>query len=111
MRILFCLFAEDTGIFELGVFALYIENRTQRDGSDLGVRLAHLFQVLDSPFERRQRNLDEALVDLPYVNGQLSRNALTLPNSKSTNARHCLPVRDSAGRGFRQQFSVLYFRR
>jgi len=40
VRILFCLFAEDTGIFEPSVFELYIENRTQRDGSDLGVRVS-----------------------------------------------------------------------
>ena len=71
VRVLFCLFAEDTGIFEPGAFALYIENRTQRDGSDLGVRLAQLFQVLDTPNDRRQRNLDESLANLPYVNGQL----------------------------------------
>lgn len=57
--------------FDPGAFALYIENRTQRDGSDLGVRLAQMFQVLDTPAERRQRNLDESLAGLPYVNGQL----------------------------------------
>ena len=71
VRILFCLFAEDTGIFEPSAFELYIENRTQRDGSDLGSRLNRLFRVLDTPVERRQPNLDEALSGLPYVNGQL----------------------------------------
>ena len=71
VRILFCLFAEDTGIFEPAAFELYIENRTQRDGSDLGARLNHLFRVLDTPPERRQHNLDEALSNLPYVNGEL----------------------------------------
>ena len=39
VRILFCLFAEDTGIFEREAFRLYIENRTQADGSDLGLHL------------------------------------------------------------------------
>src|SRR5665213_1793122 len=71
VRVLFCLFAEDTGIFEPDQFQLYIENRTQRDGSDLGARLAHLFQVLNQPQEHRQRNLDETLSEFPYVNGQL----------------------------------------
>ncbi|HEX4154740.1 MAG TPA: DNA methyltransferase [Acidobacteriaceae bacterium] len=71
VRILFCLFAEDTGIFEPDAFRLYIENRTQRDGSDLGARIAQLFHVLNTPTENRQTNLDEALAEFPYVNGQL----------------------------------------
>ncbi len=76
VRLLFCLFAEDTGIFEPSSFELYLENRTQRDGSDLGIRLQHLFRVLDTPSERRQRNLDETLAGLPYVNGELFREQL-----------------------------------
>src|SRR5665213_2909901 len=71
VRILFCLFAEDTGIFEPSSFQLYLENRTNRDGSDLGARLAELFEILDTPVEDRQRNLDESLAALPYVDGQL----------------------------------------
>ncbi|HEY5380964.1 MAG TPA: DNA methyltransferase, partial [Acidobacteriaceae bacterium] len=71
VRILFCLFAEDTGIFEPDAFRLYLENRTQRDGSDLGARIAQLFHVLNTPTEARQHNLDEALAEFPYVNGQL----------------------------------------
>jgi hypothetical protein len=71
VRILFCLFAEDTGIFEPSAFVLFLENRTQRDGSDLGARLQHLFRVLDTSADRRQRNLDETLAGLPYVNGEL----------------------------------------
>ncbi len=71
VRILFCLFAEDTGIFEREAFRLYVENRTARDGSDLGPHLAHLFDVLNTPPEERQRNLDETLAAFPYVNGGL----------------------------------------
>lgn len=76
VRLLFCLFAEDTGIFEPSTFELFLENRTQRDGTDLGSRLNQLFRVLDTPVERRQRNLDEALAALPYVNGELFREQL-----------------------------------
>ena len=76
VRVLFCFFAEDTGIFEPSAFALYVENRTQQDGSDLGARLQQLFRVLDTPAERRQRNLDESLAALPYVNGELFREQL-----------------------------------
>ncbi len=71
VRILFCLFAEDTGIFERQDFQLYIENRTKADGSDLGLHLARLFDVLNTAPEKRQKNLDETLAAFPYVNGDL----------------------------------------
>jgi len=71
VRILFCLFAEDTGLFERDAFRLYLENRTADDGSDLGLHLARLFDVLDTPPEKRQKNLDETLAAFPYVNGDL----------------------------------------
>ncbi|MBS0537095.1 MAG: class I SAM-dependent DNA methyltransferase [Proteobacteria bacterium] len=71
VRILFCLFAEDTGIFDRESFSLYIQNRTSEDGSDLGLHLARLFEVLNTPEEKRQRNLDETLAAFRYVNGDL----------------------------------------
>ena len=71
VRILFCLFAEDTAIFERETFRLYIRNRTAKDGSDLGVHLARLFEVLNTPLDKRQKNLDESLAVFPYVNGGL----------------------------------------
>jgi len=71
VRVLFCLFAEDTGIFEREAFRLYIEDRTKPDGSDLGLHLARLFDVLNTPTEERQKNLDETLAAFPYVNGEL----------------------------------------
>ncbi|MCL2825374.1 MAG: N-6 DNA methylase, partial [Polyangiaceae bacterium] len=71
VRILFCLFAEDNGIFEPNIFELYIKNRTKEDGSDLGPALARLFEVLNTPVERRQKYLDEDLSAFPYVNGNI----------------------------------------
>ncbi len=71
VRVLFCLFAEDTGIFEPDAFQLYLKNRTQPDGSDLGIRLGHLFQILDTQTQSRQHNLDESLAAFPWVNGRL----------------------------------------
>ncbi len=76
VRILFCLFADDTGLFDPDSFKLYIENRTARDGSDLGLHLARLFEVLDTPIERRQAHLDEMITAFPYVNGELFRERL-----------------------------------
>jgi hypothetical protein len=71
VRVLFCLFSEDTGIFEREAFRLYLLNRTADDGSDLGVHLARLFEVLNTPVDERQHNLDEVLATFPYVNGEL----------------------------------------
>jgi len=71
VRVLFCLFAEDTGIFDRDAFLLFILNKTSPDGSDLGIRLAQFFGVLNKPVSGRQKNLDEELKDLPYVNGDL----------------------------------------
>jgi len=76
VRILFCLFAEDTGLYEPDTFTLYIENRTAKDGSDLGQNLARLFDVLDTPPDHRQKNLDEMLAAFPYVNGELFKERL-----------------------------------
>ncbi len=71
VRILFCLFAEDTTIFNKQQFQDYIEQRTNIDGSDLAAKLQELFQVLNTAKENRYKNIDEQLADFPYVNGKL----------------------------------------
>ena len=72
VRVVFCLFADDTGIFEpRDIFLDFIETRTSEDGSDTGSRLAELFQVLNTPEAGRQTTLDEDLACFPYVNGAL----------------------------------------
>jgi hypothetical protein len=71
VRLLFCMFAEDTTIFNKQQFQEFIEQRTNEDGSDLAARLQELFQVLNTPKEKRFKNLDEQLADFPYVNGKL----------------------------------------
>ena len=78
VRLLFCLFAEDTAIFERRQFQDFIELRTAEDGSDLGPQLAHLFQVLNTPPPQRFKNLDEQLAAFPYVNGRLFAEMLPL---------------------------------
>ena len=80
VRILFCLFAEDTAIFERQIFQDFIEQRTSEDGSDLGARLAHLFQVLNTPPDKRGKNLDDQLAAFPYVNGKLFGETLLIPD-------------------------------
>lgn len=76
VRILFCLFAEDTTIFNKQQFQDFIEQRTSEDGSDLAAKLQELFQVLNTPNDKRFKNLDEQLADFPYVNGKLFEETL-----------------------------------
>ena len=81
VRIVFCLFADDTGIFEpRDIFLDLMESRTSEDGADLGPWLAQLFQVLDTPESERQNNLDEDLARFPYLNGGLFGGALRIPS-------------------------------
>jgi hypothetical protein len=88
VRIFFCLFADDTTIFNKEQFQDYIVQRTNVDGSDLAAKLQELFQVLNTPVEKRYRNLDEQLSDFPYVNGKLFEELLPTASfdSKMRNA-------------------------
>ena len=84
VRIVFCFFADDTGIFEpRDIFLDLLESRTREDGSDLGGWLAQLFQVLNTPEDRRAQTLDEDLARFPYVNGDLFRDPLLIPSFDS----------------------------
>ncbi|MBR3221609.1 MAG: class I SAM-dependent DNA methyltransferase [Kiritimatiellae bacterium] len=78
VRLLFCLFAEDTGIFKPNQFGDFIEQRTSADGSDLAAKLAELFQVLNTPPEKRLATRDESLAAFPYVNGGLFAECLPI---------------------------------
>ncbi|HCE2178383.1 TPA: class I SAM-dependent DNA methyltransferase [Vibrio parahaemolyticus] len=72
-RLLFCLFAEDTGIFkQKGQFTSAIKSCTEEDGSNLDQFLYHLFSVMNSPDGSDLReHLPKHLTDFPYVNGGL----------------------------------------
>jgi type II restriction/modification system DNA methylase subunit YeeA len=76
VRLLFCLFAEDTTIFEKRLLQDYIETNTKEDGSDLAHHLSSLFYVLNTPSNKRLNNLDESLAAFPYVNGKLFEESL-----------------------------------
>ena len=98
VRLLFCLFAEDTGIFQpASAFRAWIEERTAPDGTDLGAQLTLLFQVLNTPespppppvgkggerenhssISVRSKSLDEQIAAFPYVNGKLFEEMLPI---------------------------------
>lgn len=72
-RLLFCFFAEDTGIFAKSQFTNAIASHTQQDGSDLDSYLNNLFEVMNIDKSDR-RKLPAYLDAFPYVNGGLFRN-------------------------------------
>lgn len=78
VRLLFCLFSEDSEIFEQGQFARFITDHTSADGSNLASQLASLFEVLNTPPDKRLSILDPALAAFPYVNGALFEERLPL---------------------------------
>lgn len=71
IRILFCLFAEDTDIFEKNLFTNRIKELTKEDGSDLDHFFKTLFGVLDVEKNNRSANIPSWLADFPYVDGDL----------------------------------------
>jgi len=75
-RLLFCLFAEDTGIFPENAISNAIASHTAVDGSDLNTFFKRLFDLLDST-ERRDQ--PEYLKNFPYVNGGLFRDHFDIP--------------------------------
>ena len=71
-RLLFCLFAEDTGIFEHAQFTSAIKGYTEEDGTDLGAFLYQLFSVLNTePNSPARQKLPAHIAAFPYVNGGL----------------------------------------
>jgi len=78
-RLLFCFFAEDTGIFQKGQFTSGISSHTQQDGGDLANYLNKLFEVLNTDSNIREQ-LPAYLAAFPYVNGGLFRNGHLAPN-------------------------------
>ncbi len=79
VRILFCLFADDTGIFRKDTFRTFIKDCTFEDGRDLAARLAELFQVLNTPEKMRLCTRDAIIKEFPYVNGGLFAEFLPMP--------------------------------
>ena len=78
VRLLFCLFAEDTGIFKPEQLSHFIKCDSSPDGHDLAQQLAALFDTLNTPPGRRLSILDESLAAFPYVNGGLFAESLPM---------------------------------
>ena len=83
-RLVFCLFADDTGIFgDHGKFQTYLKEFTSEDGSDLGSRLVYLFSVLNQQRDRRSKTMDPKMRSFPYINGALFERQIEFPDFDS----------------------------
>ncbi len=71
VRLLFCMFADDTTIFNKDIFYGYINEYSSVDGSNLASVINEVFETLNTPIERRYKNISEDLNAFPYVNGKL----------------------------------------
>ncbi len=80
VRLIYCLFADDTGIFPRDHFGYYLESRTREDGADTGALIANIFQTLNTTETRRQISIDEDMQQFPYVNGSLFAEPLPIPS-------------------------------
>lgn len=79
VRTLFALYADDAGVWERDLFTEFLETRTSTDGTDLGSQMVGLFQIMNTPPERRSSSLDELLARFPYVNGGIFDGAISIP--------------------------------
>ena len=72
VRLLFCLFANDTGIFPKDTLFRYLQN-SKSDGSDLSDRIAKLFDILNLNDETRKKRtlISDELKQFRYINGKL----------------------------------------
>lgn len=75
-RLLFCFFAEDTGIFEKGLFTNFIHNYTLDDGSNLSDALDEAFNIMD---EKIRVGKTKVFAQFPYVNGGLFHSRIEIP--------------------------------
>lgn len=68
VRLVFCLYAEDAGVFDKDQFMRYMQ---EFKPEGMRIALKNLFSVLDTPIEKRDRFLEANLKAFPYVNGSL----------------------------------------
>ena len=70
VRILFLLFGDDARLWKRGLFEALVDS-TPTNGSGIGGLLQELFQVVNTPRDKRPLTLHTSLADFPYINGGL----------------------------------------
>ena len=76
VRIVFCLYAEDAGVFRHDQFHDFL---ARYDADDMRRALSDLFEVLNTPLEKRSKYLKDDLKAFPYTNGGLFEEAIEIP--------------------------------
>ncbi len=79
IRLVFCMFAEDSDLFEKDIFSSYLSFHTGEDGSGMAGALTEIFSVLNTPLEQRQKAMSSELMNFPYVNGGLFAKVIASP--------------------------------
>ena len=83
-RILFCLFAQDSNIFDKNLFTTSISSHTLEDGSDLDIYLDKLFKSLNI---KNKNDFPNYLKLFPYVNGGLFKDVHKIPKMSSASRK------------------------
>ena len=83
VRLLFCLFADDSSIFNKNIFYEYVRNHSSEDGSNLASVINEIFEILNTPTDKRFKNISDELNAFPYVNGRLFEERLPLASFDS----------------------------
>lgn len=83
VRLLFCLFADDSSIFNKNIFYEYVRNHSSEDGSNLASVINEIFEILNTPTDKRLKNISDELNAFPYVNGKLFEERLPLASFDS----------------------------
>lgn len=77
VRLVFCLYAEDSGLFGKDLLLGYLR---QFEARHMRRALIDLFEVLNTPYDQRDPYLDDDLKRFPYVNGGLFKGEVEIPN-------------------------------
>ncbi|UYV17625.1 N-6 DNA methylase [Halomonas qaidamensis] len=86
-RLLFCYFAEDTGIFPKNAFTKVVTEASGESGEGLSDLLVQLFRIMNQPEEERPADLPAHVTQFPYVNGGLFRDDLPVPEIRGKGRR------------------------
>ncbi|MDP4013915.1 MAG: hypothetical protein Q8P38_04785 [Candidatus Nanopelagicales bacterium] len=78
-RVLFLMFGDDTSMWASNLFHDYLTDHTDPNGQDLAERLHDIFTVVDTPMHERPSSAPPHLNRLPYINGGIFHDPVTIP--------------------------------
>jgi hypothetical protein len=106
VRLIYCLFADDTGIFPRDHFRFLLEEKTREDGTDTGTLIAQVFQILDTPPEKREKPWTKIWKNFLTSTVHSTKRCCAFPISISGCAVHFWSALPSIGAGSRRPSSA-----